>query len=64
MRRFSIDPCLRGLRPSELVALIRSGGADVLPFVDDEGRVVVIPATEGFAQSIICQNGYSDLAEQ
>lgn len=49
MRRFYVHPSLRHLRPSELVALIRSGGADVLPFVDDDGRVVVMPgaSTEG-----------------
>lgn len=62
MRQFAIDPCLRGLRPSELVALIRSGGADVLPFLDDEGKVVVVAATEGLEAEPFYQNRYSDLA--
>lgn len=49
-RRFVIHPVLRRFSASELVNLIRSGAADVAPFKDAQGRVVVFPNPVAFPE--------------
>jgi hypothetical protein len=51
MRRFNIHPVLRRFSAYELVELISAGCADVAPFRDEQGRVVVVPNPLAFPEA-------------
>lgn len=40
--RYVIPAELAGLSPDEIRTMIRAGKADVLPFVDEQGRAVIV----------------------